>query len=401
MIADKIALRYLTSKKSHSAVNIISYVSIAGVALATAAMIIVLSVFNGFSDFALAKTSLIDPDMRVSPLSGKVINNADSICEAIGSIEGVKIAAPVIAEKGFAIAGDRQTPVELRGIAPDGPTANALTRIIIDGEAMLDTIGPYTTAISSVGIANNLLVSPRAPRPVSIYEPRRVGRINPANPANAFRRDSLLIAGVFQVEQQEYDTDILFVPIATARRLLSYASEASEIEISVEPGADPAAVKSAVKAALSPALAVSDRLEQQAQSLRMIAIEKWVTLAMLIFIMVIASFNILSTMSILIVEKRPNHAILRAMGAPKQLIGSIYSRLSFIITAIGGCAGLALGVGLSLAQQYGKFIKFNAEDMTAMAIDAYPVRVIPADILIVAAIIAATGTACALIMRRD
>lgn len=390
-LAERIALRYLRSKKSHTAVNIISYVSIAGVALATAAMIIVLSVFNGFTEFSLSKASQLDPQLLVVPSKGKVFGQADSIARRLASIESIKAAAPIVEEKAFAIAGDRQMPVTLRGIDPRGPMARSIGPIIIDGNDALQRVDEFTTAVSSVGVANGLRTTPHTLRQIRIYEPNRLGRINPANPMGSFRVDSVLMAGVFQVERQEYDTDLLIVPLPTLRNLLSYDTEASMIEIEVAQGRDIESVKKEVERSLPPGLRVLNRMEQQQEALRMIAIEKWVTLAMLIFIMIIASFNILSTMSMLIVEKQPNHAILEAMGATRGVITHIYSSLSFMVTAIGGAIGLMLGLGLSLAQQIGGFIKLNVADMSAMAITSYPVKVEATDVLLVAGIIAVMG----------
>lgn len=407
MLAPRIALRYLFSKKSHSAVNIISYVSIAGVALATAAMVIVMSVFNGFSEFAETKFSRFDPDLMIQTTKGKVISGADSIASALLAVEGVAAASPIIEERAFATAGERQMPVVMRGIAPESPMHKSLKRILIDGQPLLsdasasgDNASSFTLVLSSVGVANGLRTTPTYPNIVRLYEPKRTGRINPSSPMTSFRADSMLISGVYQIEQLEYDNDMLIVPLSTARRLLDYTDEASMIEVSVLPGRDAQRVKAAIAAILPADVAVKGRLEQQEEAFRMISIEKWVTLAMLIFIMVIASFNILSTMSMMIVEKQPNHSIMFAMGATRDMISSVYAWLSFQITAAGGILGLALGLVLSLAQQFGGLIKLNAADPSAMSITVYPVRVEAVDILVVAAIVLAVGGIVSLLMYR-
>lgn len=407
MLAARIALRYLFSKKSHSAVNIISYVSIAGVALATAAMVIVLSVFNGFSEFAETKFSRFDPDLMIQPTKGKVIAGADSIVSALLTVDGVGEASPIIEERAFATAGDRQMPVVVRGIAPQSPMHRALQRIIIDGQPLLSDAStdsaaayPLTLALSSIGVANGLRTTPTYPNIVRLYEPKRTGRINPSNPMASVRADSMLISGVYQVEQQEYDNDMLIVPLTTARRLLDYTDEASMIEVSLAPGSDICSVKASLAAMLPPDLIVKDRMRQQEDAFRMISIEKWVTFAMLIFIMVIASFNILSTMSMMIVEKQPNHSILLAMGAPRDMISRIYAWLSFQITAVGGLIGLIVGLCLSLAQQFGGLIKLNAADPATMSITVYPVSVEASDMLVVAAIVVAVGAAVSLLMYK-
>lgn len=403
MLAARIALRYLFSRKSHAAVNIISYVSIAGVAIAAAAIVIVLSVFNGFHDFAAAKLSQLDPDMVVAPNEGKAIEHADSLAALIAQLPAVDAAAPVVEEHAFAIAGERQMPIVLRGVDVNGPTAEALQQphLIIDGSGSLES-GEYmyNKALSSVGVANSLRAIPSYPEIVRLYEPRRRGRINPANPMAAFRVDSVIVSGVYRVEQAEYDTDMMIVSLDVARNLLDYTDQATRIEMRLVPGVSESSAREQLAQVLPQGLVVKNRYEQQEEAFRMIAVEKWVTLLMLTFILVIASFNILSTMSMLIVEKQGNRAIMIAMGATPANVSSVFSWLSFMISSIGGVIGIVVGAGLSLAQQYGKFIKLSVSDMSSMALDVYPVRVSMTDMLIVIAVTAFIGSVTALIINR-
>ncbi|MDE5810834.1 MAG: ABC transporter permease, partial [Muribaculaceae bacterium] len=187
-----IAYRYLRSKKSSSAVNIISYVSIAGISLAVTAMVVVMSVFNGFSRFTTANIEAVGSELSVYARSGKVIERADSLARVLGEIEGVATATPVLSEKAYAIAGDKQAPVTLTGVEAASPLIEQLSAKSIDGEAGLTgkTYGSYSQAIASLGAANSLMTVAET-NAVKIYEPRRVGRINPANPMNAFRVDSV------------------------------------------------------------------------------------------------------------------------------------------------------------------------------------------------------------------
>lgn len=399
MLASKIALRYLFSKKSHSVVNIISYVSIAGVALAAAAMVIVLSVFNGFSDLVERKISSVEPDFTVEAAKGKVIADADSIATVLESIPGVIHASGIITEKAFAIAGERQMPVTIRGIDPQSPSVTALGPMIIDGSLFVDSAGTFVTALASVGAANTLLTAPSAESLVRIYEPRRRGRINPAAPMNAFRADSVAIAGVYCIDQPDYDRDIIIIPLATARRLLDYTNEATMIEIHLDNRTDARVIGQKLSGILGDGFIVKDKIRQQEQSFRMIKIEKWVTLLMLTFILLIASFNILSTMSMLIVEKRANMSILKALGASAGMVRNIFSSLTFLIAAIGGAAGILIGLVLALLQQWGGFIKLNTSDPSALSVTSYPVRVNPADTIIVILIVAIIGLLTAAVIR--
>lgn len=364
-------------------------------------MVIVLSVFNGFSGFTAQKLSRFSAPLTVTPLSGKVITDSDSLINAITAVEGVGKASAVITERAFAVAGDRQSPLILCGVDPDGVTASMLPGVIIDGEAMLEPGNGYfpATAVSSVGVANALHAFPAIPVNVSIYEPRRHSRLNPANPLAAFRCDSVIVAGVYRIDQNELDNDYLFVPLQFARDLLGYSSEATSIEISLDDGADTGNVAKAISAKIGNSYRVADRIEQQQDAFRMINVEKWITLAMLIFILVVATFNVLSIMSIMIIEKRNNNDIMMALGATPGTIRDIFGSLSLLITVIGGAAGVVTGVTLSLLQQSFGFIKLGADDPTQLSIDAYPVSVEPTDLLVVLAVIIGIGLLTAAVTR--
>lgn len=397
----RIALRYLFSRKSHAAVNVLSYISMAGVAIAATAMVIVLSVFNGFSDFTAQKISRFSAPLVVTPAQGKTIADADSLASVIDATEGVASATPTITERAFAVAGDRQAPLVICGIAPEGITARSLPEVTIDGTPMLiyDDEELPNTAISSVGVANTLRAFPSIPVDVRIYEPRRHSRVNPANPLAAFRCDSVVITAVYRIDQNEFDNEYLFVPLQFARNLLGYTSEASAIEIDATAGTDTGRLRDRLIKLLGPSYKVADRMEQQHDAFRMINVEKWITLVMLTFILVVATFNVLAIMSIMIIEKRGNSAILSSLGATAGTIAGIYGWLSMLITTIGGIVGIIIGVALSLLQQCFGFIKLGADDPSQLSIDAYPVSVAASDIAIVAAVIIGIGFLTALITR--
>jgi len=373
----------------------------AGVAIAAMAMVIVLSVFNGFTDFTAGKISRFSAPLVVTPASGKTIADADSVTGAIAAVAGVESATPVITERAFAVAGERQTPVMICGIDPDGVTAQSLPDVTIDGNPVLEYGSDEypNTAISCVGVANALRAFPSYPIDISIYEPRRHARLNPANPLAAFRCDSVVITAVYRVDQNDFDNEYLFVPLEFARNLLGYTSEATSIEIGTADGADIAKVARGISAAIGAGYRVADRFEQQQDAFRMIKVEKWITLVMLTFILVVATFNVLAIMSIMIIEKRGNSSILYALGATSGTVWGIYGWLSMFITSIGGLLGVAAGLALSLAQQCFGFIKLGADDPSQLSIDAYPVSVAPTDILIVAAVIIGIGFLTSIVTR--
>ena len=376
----RIALRYLLARKSHGAVNIISAISLAAIAVAAAAMVIVLSVFNGFTRLAESKLSALDPDYMLTPVEGKVIAGAESRTALLAAIGGVEAAVPEITEQAFAVAADRQMPVTLKGMTPRGVEASRLGAITIDGTPGLPN---DSAATISVGVAMGLGLHPvPGYTDFLIYEPRRTGRINPANPMAAFRSAPVETTGVFQVEQEEYDRDVVIVPFELAARLLGYNDEATSIAIYLEPGKEGAAAGELERFATENNLRLSDRFQQQEHAFRMIAVEKWITFVMLAFILIIASCNIISTLSMLILEKEENMGILTALGATRRMINGIFIRQGWLIVMAGGCIGILLGTLLVLGQQHFGWIKLSTSNPALMSVDSYPVLLECTDLLI-------------------
>ncbi len=381
----KIALRYLRAKKSHTAVNVITIISVAAVAVATMAMVVVLSVFNGFADLSAAHLSRLDPPLQVTLHDSPIIANADSLAEIIGEVEGVDKALPTLSRRALLVTDNAQTPVVFKGVADGYDDAGALSSIIVDGEYFRQNTNDTPAVQVSVGVANKLMVIPSADISYEIYVPRRVGRINPANPSTAFRGAEVVISGVFRVDQPDIDTDYIIIPLQVAREILDYENEAGAIDIHLKAGADIDATASAIASRIGDRYDVKNRLEQRAESFRMIQIEKWVTFMMMIFIMVIALFNIVSTMSLLTIEKRDNMQTLSYIGASRSLITRVFSLIGFIITVTGAVIGVIIGVILSLIQQHYGLIHLNA-DASVLTVSAYPVRVSAVDLVAVLAL---------------
>ena len=389
MFSLRVALRYLFSKKSHSAVNKISLISVLGVAVATMAIVCVLSVFNGFEDLAARSLSQFDPQLKIVPSQGKVVENADSLIQIIEKVDGVKAAVPSIEEQAFAIFNNKQMPVTIKGVSPKYADVYSIDSIIIDGAFLLqDADDSYATL--SVGAAMGLAARPGRYDRIGVYVPTRTGRINPANPMAAFCADSLIVTGVFQVNQPEYDADYIVIPLENARTLLEYTTQASSIDLSLVEGSDDEKVKTAISAKLGNEYIVKDRYQQQEQSFKMIAIEKWITFFMLAFILAIASFNIISTLSILVIEKDENIHTFNALGASKRIITRIFMVEGWLISLVGGLVGVIVGLVLCLIQQYFKIIKLSG-DPSALVVDAYPVRVEVMDLLVVLALVLVVG----------
>lgn len=392
-----IAWRYLVSKKSHSAVGAISVVSICGMAVATAAIICVLSVFNGFKGIIADRLDTLSPDIIAVPLKGKVFEDADSIAKRIENIDGVEIASPTLTDNALALCKSREMPVTLKGVDLNNfRKITALDSLIIDRSAQVASIpdSESSDAIFSIGAAAGISAVPEDE--VLLFTPIREGRVNLSNPAASFLTDSVRVTGVFRSDQSQFDENLVIVDIDLARELLQYDSEASAIEILVSRGSDIAKLTSEISRAIGPRFAVKDRLRQQEMNFRMISIEKWVTFLLLFFILVIASFNIISSLSMLVIEKEKSISTLRAMGFSRRGIGSIFFWESIFVTIIGGISGIAIGIILTLMQEHWGLIKLQGDPGT-LTVASYPVHLDPADILITMMPIVIIGFATALI----
>lgn len=387
----RIALRYLLAKRGRNVVSVISLISVTGVGVAAMAIVCVLSVFNGFAILARSQTDTLTPDLRVDPLYGKAIGGIDSVTALISAVPHVRAVVPVLEERALAKCGSRQMPVRIKGVTDNYANVTSIDRVVkSDGMFVLSdsVLGPVATL--SVGSAVGLQVRPGVDSYVDIYVPRRRGRINPANPSASFLSGMFAVGGVFQADDAETDADLVLLPFGEAARLLDRNNAASAIEIGLEPGADADNVVDVLRERLGNTLSVSTRRQQQQTSMRMIAIEKWITFAMLAFILTIASFNIISTLSMMVIEKTDNIRTLYAMGATRSFIGSIFRYEGWLISLAGGAGGVVAGVVLCLMQQWFGFIKLGG-DHQVMVTDVYPVRVEVVDILVVLLLVAAIG----------
>lgn len=385
----KVAARYLVSKKTHSAVNIISIISVCGVVVTTAALVCVLSVFNGFAGLISGKLSMLDPQISVTSVQGKVIQNADSVLEAVRAVDGVDVAVPVIEDHCLAMFGDYQMPVRVKGVPAEYDSVTSVSKTLLEGEFMLDD-GMSKYAVLSVGAALQLHARPGFYAQMRLYAPQRQGSVNLANPAGSFRADSLFVSGVYQVEQSDYDRDMIMIPLDMAKYLFDYESEASEIEIRLGDRADEASVMRTLQSALGDGYSVKNRLMQQASAFRMVNIEKWVSFLLLGFIMVIATFNVISTLSLLIIEKDESIRTFRNLGASDKQISRIFVTEGWLISLTGAVLGIALGLALCWLQQtFGLITLSGASD--TMIVRTYPVQIVWSDVLVVFALVAAVG----------
>ncbi|MBQ1584679.1 MAG: FtsX-like permease family protein, partial [Muribaculaceae bacterium] len=288
------------------------------------------------------------------------------------------------------------------GVPDDYNTMNQIDSVIVDGQWKLrDQVSRY--AVAGAGPAVRLCVRPDFIGMVRLYAPQRQGHVNIANPMGAFRQDSLFVSGIFQLQQNNYDADLIYVPLDMARDLFDYETEATQVEVKLAAGANEQQAMRAITQALGDGYLVKNRLMQQSEAYRLVNIEKWMAFLLLAFILIIATFNVISTLSLLIIEKDDSIATLRALGANDRQISRIFVLQGWLITLVGAITGVVIGLILCLCQQRFGWLHLSG-DPANMIIDAYPVEVQWTDVLVTLALVAAVGLltsmVTALIMRR-
>ena len=371
-LALKIAWRYLVAPKSHGAVNAISIISVVGVAVATAAIVIVLSVFNGFRYHLNARLDTLTPDVSILPAYGKTIMSADSLAEELKNFPGVAETMPEVTDNALVIAASKEMPVTLKGVSFDKYIGiTSIDSLLLDGSP----VGNYSPKEASiaVGVAQRLGIY-SAGDTIFLFAPKRHGRLNIANPMSSFFTDSIKVGSVFRSMQNEFDENTVICDIQTARDLFQYDTQATSIQIKATPGTDPTELASSLRASLDDDFVIKDRLQQQEVNFRMVEIEKWITFILLSFILVIASFNIISTLCMIILDKGNNLHTLSNLGLSRRRIGNIFWWESILVTLCGAFVGLILGLVISLLQEKFSLLKL-AGDPESLVLQAYPVRV--------------------------
>lgn len=383
-----IARRYLLARKSHNAINIISLISVCGVATATLATVCVLSVLNGFENLVADMFSAFDPQLKIIPVHGKTFDpEAAHLSEILALTDAASVAESLEDNVLLGYRG-RQAPAVLKGVSNNYLDATGITSILLDGEARLMDGDSYR-ALLGVSLANRIGVNAAFVYPMEVFAPERTGRINPANPATAYRKEYVFIGGVFQVKQARYDENFLIAPMAAARALFGNEKEVSALEIALKPGVHVEKVQKKIQSIVGSGFAVQDRYRQQEDSFRMIEIEKWVSFLILCFILLVAAFNIISSLSMLIIDKQADVETLRKLGADNRLITRIFLFEGWLISAAGALAGIVLGALLCIGQQHFGWLKLGTEG--SFAVDAYPVALSATDLLFILAVALSIG----------
>ena len=378
-----IARRYLFSKKSTNAINVISFISMAGVAVASMALIITLSVFNGFHDLVASLFTAMDPQLVVVPKEGKTVPADDPLLDQIRKMPEVDVAMDCVEDNALAVFGERQAMVKIKGVEDNFTELTHINDILYgEGEFSLHAANLQYGTIG-IRLAETLGTSARWEGFLKIYAPKREGQLDMANPTEGFVEDSLISPGVvFYVRQAKYDANYIIAPIAFARNLFDQQGMVTNLELKLKKGTSVDRTKSKIKDIVGEKYDVLDRYEQQEDTFKIMVIEKLIAYIFLTFILAVACFNIIGSLSMLIIDKKDDVVTLRNLGATDKQITRIFLLEGRLIAAVGAVVGIVLGLLLCLAQQTFGLVKLGSTS-GSFIVDAYPVSVHPWDIVLV------------------
>ncbi|MBQ7663065.1 MAG: FtsX-like permease family protein [Prevotella sp.] len=378
-----IARRYLFSKKSTNVINVISGISVIGVAVATMALVVTLSVFNGFSDLVASLFTAFDPQIEVTPCEGKTVAADDSTLTAIRELPEVEVSTECVEDMALVAFHGRQAVVTLKGVDDNFDQLTHIREILYgDGTFELHA-ADLSYGILGIGLAERLGTGYRFNEPLMVYAPRREGQLAMGDPADGFISDELYSPGVlFSVMQAKYDRNYVIAPIAFARQLFDQQGMVSSLELRLKSGSNFDAVKRKIEEIASGRFYVKDRYEQQDDTFRIMKIEKLMAYIFLTFILVVACFNIIGSLSMLIVDKRDDVVTLRNLGATEKQITQVFLFEGRLISLMGAVIGIAVGLLLCWMQQTFGIIALGSS-AGSFIVDSYPVSVHPTDVILV------------------
>ncbi len=389
LIESHIAWRYLFSKKGHNAINIVSGISAAAVVVVTAAMICVLSVMNGFGSLVEQMFSEFDPPLLVVPEEGQTLRTDTAPVVSLYAREDIQAVSMQLEQTALVRYKDHQLPARVLGVDTLFEATANMSNIITDGFFSVWD-GAFDRATLGQGLAAQLGMNAHFTGALHLYAPQRTGRINMLRPDKSLQHEHAFIAGTFAVNQIEYDNQLILVSLPLAQRLFEYDEyTATALRIAPKKGQKIDKVQNEIAKVLGPGYKVLNRYEQQADFFRILRIEKWLTILLLIFILLIASFNIIGSLSMLIIDKREDIRILSDLGADEPTIRRIFLLEGWFISALGTLLGIIIGVLVCLGQQHFGWLKLGTG--SEYIISVYPVQVQIADILLVAAVVLALG----------
>ena len=377
-----IAKRYLFSKKSHNAINIISAISVCGVALATLALVCTLSVFNGFHDLISSFFTHFDPDLKVEIIKGKTFTPDSTTLARIQGLSDVEVVSTTLEDHAMAQYQEQQAMVTIKGVDDNFQALTHIDEVLYGNPEfkLYDAVADY--GIMGIQLMYTLGTGIQPYSPIEVYAPRKGSRVNMTNPMSNFQRKPLYSPGtVFNINDSRYASSYIITSMDYARSLFEYTTEVSAIEIRLTPEANLARAKRSIEEIMGSDFTVHDHYEQQAATFKVVKIEKFVTYLFLCFILMVACFNIISSVSMLILDKQDNASTLHSLGATDALVSRIFIYEGNLIALIGALVGLVLGIVLCLLQQHFGLIGLGGDGQ--FVVDAYPVRVKLLDILLV------------------
>ncbi len=380
-----IARRYLFSRKSHHAINIISAISACGVAVATTALVCTLSVFNGFQELVAGLFTSFDPELKITPREGAAFPLSHPIVREVEGDPAVKTLTPCLEGQALIVRDGRQMVATVKGVADNWWDMVDTDRLLYpEGQAecvLHADVLEY--GILGIQLAVKLGLTANFTEPLPIYAPKRGERVNMANPMGSFNSDELLSPGyVFTVKQAKYDANYVVTSLGFAQRLLDHEGEVSQLELTLREGTNVERAKKRIQATVGDGFTVQDRYEQQEDVFRIMRVEKLIAYLFLTFILLIASFNIVGSLSMLMLDKRADMETLRSLGASESQLGKVFMLEGRLIGTLGAVAGVLLGVLLCWAQQRFGLITMG-ESEGAFIVESYPVSVRLWDIAVI------------------
>lgn len=388
-----IARRYLFSKKSTHVINLISGISAVGVAVATMALVVTLSVFNGFHDLVASFLTAFDPQLEVVPAMGKTAPADDPVLKRIRELPAVGVATECVEDQALAVYRDRQAMVMVKGVDDNFDSLTHINDILYGSGSFALHAANLQYGTVGIRLADNLGMSADWDGCLRIYAPRREGQLDMMNPAEGFVEDSLISPGVvFSVRNGRYDSEYVLTSIGFARSLFGLQGMLSQLELRLKPGSDIDAVKAEMRKIAGDRYLVLDRLEQQADTFKIMKIEKFIAYIFLTFILAVACFNIIGSLSMLIIDKKADVVTLRNMGATDRQITRIFLFEGRMISVMGAVSGIVLGLLLCWLQQQFGLVSLG-QSSGSFVVDAYPVSVHPGDIVLIFVTVVAVGFA--------
>ena len=378
-----IARRYLFSKKSTHAINVISLISVLGVAVATMALVVVLSGFNGFSDLVASFFTNFDPQLKIEATKGKAMPADDPLLVKVKHLPGVEVATECVQDQALAVYHDKQAMVTVKGVEDNFDSLTHISNILYgDGDFTLH-VANLQYGVIGIRLAQDLGTGVTWQDYLQIYAPQREGQYDASNPTNAFVKDSLVSPGaLFQVKQSKYDQGYIITSIDFARRIFNRQGEITSLELRMKPGVDIDNAKEEIQAMVGDKYKVLDRYEQQADTFNIMRIEKLFAYVFLTFILMVACFNIIGSLSMLIIDKKNDVITLRNLGATDGQIRRIFLFEGRMISAAGAVIGIVLGLILCWLQQTYGLVQLG-DQAGNFVVNAYPISVHPEDILLI------------------